>query len=183
MYKPLSVKYECKNSDILSKKTNPILFLGIPQDGPGGGGARVVPTRSRLTQSCAGSWAHSPHHSDHSVHSVKKSPKSAFQNQKSHRNHTISHHFFHQTHLKSIHRAANMLQAVAPPLLKMLHLKLININDVADVAPFPTSYIFCVNEGSVRLVFRTPNSGALRQIKPLKTNANHCKAFTGKKFV
>ena len=37
--------------------------------------------------------------------------------------------------------SAEMLQVVAPLLLKMLHLKSININDVADVAPFPTSYI------------------------------------------
>jgi hypothetical protein len=35
-----------------------------------------------------------------------------------------------------------MLQAVAPLLLEMLHLKSIIINDVADVAPFPTSHIF-----------------------------------------
>jgi hypothetical protein len=35
---------------------------------------------------------------------------------------------------------SQMLQVVAPMLLKMLHLKPIHFNDVADVAPFPTSY-------------------------------------------
>ncbi len=38
--------------------------------------------------------------------------------------------------------SAEMLRAVAPLLLKMLHLKPIHINDVADVALFPTSYIY-----------------------------------------
>ena len=36
MHKPLSVKYECKNPEILLKKTNPILLPGVPQDSHGG---------------------------------------------------------------------------------------------------------------------------------------------------
>jgi hypothetical protein len=35
-----------------------------------------------------------------------------------------------------------MLQAVTPVLLKMLHLSCLSSNDVADVAPFPTSHTF-----------------------------------------
>ena len=56
---------------------------------------------------------------------------------------------FHRIGRLGCLHSPRMLQVVAPLLLKMLHLKPININDVADVAPFPTSSICCcLNQGS-----------------------------------
>jgi hypothetical protein len=47
------------------------------------------------------------------------------------------------TSLASLRPIQKMLQVVATLLQKMLHLNSLTLNDVADVAPFPTSYTLC----------------------------------------